>query len=90
MASRALPALGLSCWLAACSGDDGYTPACAELPLFDVRIRSERTAAAVVSARAAAVTAGCLSAPGEPLLEGSAGSAGSATEPDPAADGGAP
>jgi hypothetical protein len=91
MASRALPALGLSCWLvAACGGDDGHTPACPELPLFDVRIRSERTAEAVVSARAEAVAAGCLSAPGEPVLDGSAGSAGNAAEPDPADGGAAP
>jgi len=94
MASRALPALGLSCWLAAaCGGDEGHTPACPELPLFDVRSHSERTAAAVVSVRAEAVAAGCLGAPGEPVLDGSAGNAGSAgsdVEPDPAADGGAP
>jgi hypothetical protein len=91
MVSRALAALGLNCWLAAaCGGDDGYTPTCPELPLFDVRNQSERSAAAVVSARARAVDAGCLSAAGEPVLGGSAGSAGSA-EPDSAAgSGGAP
>ena len=92
MLSRALAALGLNCWLiAACGGDAGYTPACPELPLFDVTNDSERTAAAVVSLRAEAVAAGCLGAPGEPALDGSAGSAGSAAEPNPAAgSGGAP
>jgi hypothetical protein len=92
MVSRALAALGLNCWLiAACGGDDGYTPTCPELPLFDVKNPSERNAAAVVRLRAEAVLAGCLGATGEPVLDGSAGSAGSAAEPDSTAgSGGAP
>jgi hypothetical protein len=66
--------------LPAC-GSGGDTPACPELPRFDIRVASERAAPAVLAARRAAIEAGCITAPADPA----AASGGGGNEPDPAA-----
>jgi hypothetical protein len=47
-------------------GTDAYTPACPELPRFDIRDPVERGNPVVQRARADAVEAGCVTAPAEP------------------------
>ncbi|HEX6273927.1 MAG TPA: hypothetical protein VFZ53_12855 [Polyangiaceae bacterium] len=61
-------ALGLlvasSAALVAC-GEDGVTPDCPAMPLYNVRDDAALADADVAEARAAAVDAGCLTAPGD-------------------------
>jgi len=72
MTKRALFAVCAGACAVAC-GSEGYTPACPELLPFDVRDEVERVDPEVVRARADAVEAGCLTAPGAVELGGSAG-----------------
>jgi hypothetical protein len=70
-------------------GSDGYTPACPELPLFDIRNAAQRSSAEVVAARTAAVEAGCLTAPAPAAPRPNGGSGGAAQPEGSAGDGGA-
>jgi hypothetical protein len=84
---------------AAACGTDSYTPACPEIPRFDIREPGERDDPEVLRARAAAVEAGCLTPPGNPAPVESggrggeaglgAGTAGGSGGPSNAGDGGA-
>jgi hypothetical protein len=61
-----------------CGSDETYTPVCPELPRFDIQSSTERARPDVASARRSAVSAGCVTAPGAPVLgQGGDGAGGS-------------
>jgi hypothetical protein len=77
MTPRPLITLGLSLLLGAlstlfapgCSGEDGQTPNCPPLALYDIGAAGERNSETVAAERAEAVDAGCMTDLGDASTE---------------------
>jgi len=73
----AATAFGLA-WLAGCGEDNGKTPDCPDLDLYDITDFDTEIPAAAIEKRNAAAAKGCVTNPGSATLPGTGGGGGAA------------